>query len=142
MLVNSSLPGVTTDNITTADCLRGQGGERFPLQLSLQTGSAWHMQVIDAHRMSELYCKIMYLRHISKIAHQYYYRISTIMLLLTGVCTSFKGYVHMHQFHLPISVICPLGIFHPQPIDDLAPWRRTAVLPIWSHVHHHYHHRW
>lgn len=30
----------------------------------------------------------------------------------------------------------------PQPMDDLAPWRRTAVLPIWSHVHHHYHHRW
>ena len=55
VLVNSSLPGVITDNITTADGLRGQDIERFPLQLSLQTRSAWHMQMMDAHGISWLY---------------------------------------------------------------------------------------
>ena len=52
VLVNSSLPGVTTDSITTADGLRGQDIERFALQLSLQTRSAWHMQMMDAHGIS------------------------------------------------------------------------------------------
>ena len=78
--------------------------------------------------MSRGETKNMYLRHISKLhinmtlLHNIHHHAAAYWCVYKFYC---KWYFHMHLFHLPISVTCPLGIFHP---DRWMTWHLGAVL--------------